>query len=571
VTTPADTRQELPTRAAHEALRAVVEGTTAATGHAFFPALVTHLASALRVRHALVGVVDDPPAFTRARTVAVAWDGRLGENFVYDLAGSPCERVLAQGETAYFPDDVADLFPEDRALAAKGIRAYLGTPLCARDGSRLGLLVVLHDRPLDLTLEPRAVLQIFAARAAAELERIRTDEAQRALEEQLQQAHKLDGLGRLAGGVAHDFNNLLTVILSHAQLAEAELPPGSPLRELVAPIREAAERASGLTRQLLAFARKQVVKPRVLDVNEVIADVARLLRRLLGESVAVELRPGEAIWPVRADPGQLEQVLVNLAVNARDAMGGKGVVTIATARTVLGAPEARALGVEPGDWVLLSVQDEGAGMDEPTLRRAFEPFFSTKGERGTGLGLATCHGIVQQAGGRIWAESAVGHGSTFHVLLPHHAAVESLTPGPAPRPAAAPSRRGPATVLVVEDEDAVRWTAVLALRRAGHRVLDAPDGPAALAIARTHEGPIDLLLTDVVMPGMNGREVAEQVRRLRPGVQVLFVSGYAEDDLLRRDAADRGVPVLQKPYTPDELGVWVSELLDASPSGAMIG
>ena len=673
-------------RPALDALGAIVAGTGFATGDAFFTALMQSLVQALGVRHALIGVADDPPAFTRARTLAATWDGEPAPNFVYELSGSPCEQVLAVGETVYHASGVAQAFPRDVALARRGIESYLGTPLWGRGGEKLGLLVVMDDGPLDASLEPTTILEIFARRAAAELERIRAEEAlraerdfskavletsaaalmvvspdrrivyaneamartldvprerlvgvdshasswnvtapdggpfpehhsidhvfrtggsisgapgvirrpgreprivtfnaaplrdaegriagtvlavedvteRRAIEEQLAHAHRTEAIGRLAGGVAHDFNNLLTVILSHAQLAEAEAA-GSAVRDLVAPIREAAQRAASLTRQLLAFARKQVVEPRVLDLNVVVQDLGRLLQRLLGETVVLGVRLARDPWPVRADPGHIEQVLVNLAVNARDAMPGGGRLAIETANEALGPDAARVRGLPTGDYVRISVTDTGSGMDEETRRRAFEPFFSTKGDRGTGLGLATCLGIVRQAGGEICVESAPGAGATFHVLLPRHAAEPRRGPGPAPTPR--PRAAGPATILVVEDDEAVRGTAVRALRRAGYGVLQAATGPEALRVASEHPGDIDLLLSDVVLPGMNGRELAERLASARPCVRVLFVSGYAGEEPGRTADAE---PVRTKPYTPDDLVAWVEQALAARRAG----
>jgi two-component system cell cycle sensor histidine kinase/response regulator CckA len=388
----------------------------------------------------------------------------------------------------------------------------------------------------------------------------------RAMEERLAQAQKMEAIGRLAGGVAHDFNNLLTVILSNAQLAAAEAPPGSPLHDLLGPIRDAAQRAAGLTRQLLAFAKRQVVSPRVVDLNALVRDLGRLLQRLLGERVVVAARLSPDLEPIRVDPGQIEQVLVNLAVNARDAMPDGGRLSIQTANVVVGSDEAAARGLAPGAYVRLSVSDTGRGMDRETARRAFEPFFTTKGDRGTGLGLATSLGAVQQAGGQIAVDSAPGAGATFHVFLPRHAGPARARTTPQPGPAS--GGHAAATVLVVEDDEAVRATAVRALRRAGYGILAAATGAEALRVAADHAGAIDLLLTDVVLPGMNGREVAERLAALRPEMRILFVSGYAEDDALRRDAAAGTAPVRTKPYTPADLEAWVAEALE-SPAPAL--
>jgi signal transduction histidine kinase/CheY-like chemotaxis protein len=544
-----------PGHRALSALRAVVEGTSVATGEAFFPALVEHLASALGAKHALVAVVDAPGARS-VRTLAAIWDGRPAPNFTYALDGTPCEVALARGEAVFVNGCAAATFPRDAALREHAIEAYVGASIFSRTGEKLGMVVVLHDATLDPALEPEAIVQIFAGRAGAELERLRAEDSVRAMAEQLAHAQKMEGIGRLAGGVAHDFNNLLTVILSHAHLAEAELREGDPLRELVAPIREAAQRASTLTRQLLAFARRQVVQPRALDLDGVVRDMSGLLQRVLGESIAVRTELAGDLWPVRIDPGQLEQVLVNLAVNARDAMPGGGQLTLTSANDRVSAEHAARRGVAPGDWVRLSVADTGHGMDAATRRRVFEPFFTTKGERGTGLGLATCHGIVQQAGGRIWVESATDAGAVFHLLLPRHAG-DAVKDPILPTRTASLSR---ATVLVLEDEEMVRATAVRSLRRVGYHVLAAANGADALQLAG-EAGPVDLLFTDVVLPGMGGREVAARLAARQPGVRVLFATGYAEDDALLAAAAEGTAAVLHKPYTPDALALRVSDVL----------
>jgi signal transduction histidine kinase/ActR/RegA family two-component response regulator len=539
---------------AHSALRAVVEGTSVATGEAFFPALAEHLASALGARHALVGAVEESNPGV-IRTLAVVWNGRPAPNFTYVLEGTPCDTALAR-ETVFVNGGAAAAFPRDVALREHGIEAYVGASIHDREGKKLGMVAVLNDAPLDPALAPEAILHIFADRAGAELQRIRADEAVRAMGEQLAHAQKMEGIGRLAGGVAHDFNNLLTVILSHAHLAEAELREGDPLRELVAPIREAAQRASTLTRQLLAFARRQVIQPRVVDLGVVVRDMSGLLQRVLGETIAVRSELADGLWPVRIDVGQLEQVLVNLAVNARDAMPGGGRLTIGAVNEPVAADGAARHGVASGDWVRLSVADTGHGMDAETLRRAFEPFFTTKGERGTGLGLATCHGIVQQAGGRIRVESAPGAGATFHLLLPRHTGAATAEP-------ARPVRTLPlsrATVLVLEDEDSVRATAVRSLQRVGYRVLAAANGAEALRIA-DEAGRIDLLFTDVVLPGMGGREVAERLVAQQPGLRVLFATGYVDDETLLAAAVEGAATVLHKPYTPDALALRVSDVL----------
>jgi signal transduction histidine kinase len=533
-----------------EALRAAVEGTVRTSGEDFFPALCRALCRALDVPHAMVGELTLDGR--RAAIRAVCWNGEIGEPFSYALAGTPCEQVLGPGESVFVPSGVAAAFPNDAALAVRGIDAYLGAPLLDHEGRKVGLLVVMSDRAIDPSRAPRALLEIFAARAASELERLR-------LEEQLMRSQRLEGMGRLAAGVAHDFNNLLTVILSNAEFAYAELPDDSPVRGLIAPIHDASHRATRLTRQLLAFSRRQPSAPQVIDLRVEVAAVLRLLEQLLGEQVALESRLDE-VWSVRIDPGQLEQVLVNLAVNARDAMPSGGVIVVRTSRESIDPARAGELGIAPGDWVRLTVSDDGVGMDEESRAHCFEPFFSTKGERGTGLGLATCHGIVRQAGGVIWVDSAPGQGTRVHLLLPRNAGAPHAARRRAPAAEPAKTGRGE-TVLVAEDDPTVQAVARRALEQAGYRVLVASSGLEALRVAKREPGAIHALVTDLAMPGMNGPELSALARVICPGLRVLFASGFADEETLA-GLEQMGDPLLMKPYSPGELLERVRELLD---------
>jgi two-component system, cell cycle sensor histidine kinase and response regulator CckA len=380
---------------------------------------------------------------------------------------------------------------------------------------------------------------------------VRDISEQRALEDQLRQAHKLEAVGKLAGGVAHDFNNLLTVITGNCELALVGLDDQS-VRDSVGEIRRAADRAVALTQQLLAFSRKQVLQPRVLNLNGVVADVESLLRRLISEDIVLthELDPSAA--PVRADRNQLEQVLLNLAVNARDAMSEGGRLTIQTANTALAAEAARALGVSPGRYVELSVSDTGHGMDAETRKRVFEPFFTTKEQgKGTGLGLATAYGIVAQSGGAMSVESTPGSGSTFTVYLPSSDHAPSEEPTVVGRPAEPAPVKG--TVLLVEDEEIVRKLTRKMLQLSGLSVLEASDPHEAVSICAAHEGVIDVLLTDVVMPNMSGYALAERVRLIRPQIDVVFTSGYSEDVVASRGMLEPGMTFLPKPFTSEKL------------------
>ena len=383
----------------------------------------------------------------------------------------------------------------------------------------------------------------------------------RLLEEQLRQAQKLEAIGRLAGGVAHDFNNLLTVIGGRSHIMGWRLPPDHPLRHDIEIIEKTAERAAGLTRQLLAFSRKQVLAPRVLDINEVLGGMDRMLQRLIGEDVELVTLLGSDLGRIKVDPSQIEQVVLNLAVNARDAMPEGGRLTIETRSVDLGGDYVQNhAGVEPGPYVMLAVSDTGHGMDAAVQAQLFVPFFTTKEPgKGTGLGLATVYGIVTQSGGHIWVHSEVGQGSTFNIYLPRlNDPVDAIIGAPAL--AAAP--RGVETILLVEDDDAVRDLARETLESSGYRVLEAAHPEAALRIAETYAGSIDLLLTDVVMPGMSGRVLADRLLPLRSGIKLLFMSGYTADAIVHHGVLDAGTAFLQKPFTPGALARRVREVLD---------
>jgi len=384
---------------------------------------------------------------------------------------------------------------------------------------------------------------------------------QKLLEDQLRHAQKMEAVGRLAGGVAHDFNNLLSVILSYADIALESLPPGHPLRDDIAEVARAGRRATELTRQLLAFSRRQVLQPKVVDLNESLAGMQKMLARVLGEDIEMRVDAGEALWKVKVDPGQLEQVVMNLVVNARDAMPDGGTLTIETRNVEF--DEASAClhpGTRPGPHVSLAVSDDGVGMDEATKARVFEPFFTTKDPgRGTGLGLSTVFGIVQQSGGSIVVDSAPGEGTTFEICFPR---CEERSSRPSAPPPSTRARVGKETILLTEDDEQLRDLVGAILRRKGYEVLAAATPADALRLSEQHAGPIHLLLTDVVMPGMNGRQLAERVRTARPDTRVLFVSGYAGGAAVHQGLLCEGTAFLPKPITPEAILREVRALLD---------
>ena len=378
------------------------------------------------------------------------------------------------------------------------------------------------------------------------------------LEAQLRQAQKMEAIGRLAGGVAHDFNNLLTVILGYAELIRAQIAPGDALLLRVQGIHDAAERAASLTRQLLAFSRKQVLVPQVLNLNVVLARAEKMLRRVIGEDIDMRVVPAQDLGRIKADPGQIEQVIMNLVVNSRDAMPGGGSLTLETANVELDESyAAQHSDVKPGRYTKLTITDTGVGMDAHTVSRIFEPFFTTK-EAGTGLGLATVHGIVRQSGGSIEVYSEPSHGTTFKVYLPR-----------VDEPAAATgnvkssrSLKGAEVVLLAEDDEAVRTVTSEVLRSAGYTVLESRNGSEALSVSAHHEGPLHLLITDMVMPRSSGTELAKAMSNLRPGIKVLFVSGYSEEAIVHQGDLLPTARFLQKPFVPDRLLEMVRELLE---------
>jgi PAS domain S-box-containing protein len=383
------------------------------------------------------------------------------------------------------------------------------------------------------------------------------------LTRQLHQAQRLEAVGRLAGGIAHDFNNILTVISGNADLALADLERDDPTSQMFQEIADASRRAASLTRQLLAFSRKQILQPRVLDLNELVRGTEKMLRRLIGEDVKISIRLQPDLGSVMADPGQMEQIVMNLAVNARDAMPRGGELLFETENTEIHETHAGIGGVQihSGRYVKLTVTDTGEGMDEETVSRIFEPFFTTKEKgRGTGLGLATVYGIVKQSGGYIWVESELGKGTSFEITFPQ----VDLRPERVEKDAPfAPTRRGE-TILLVEDEENVLKLARSILERAGYKIVAARNGAEALRVVEDYREPLHLLLTDVVMPGMSGRALADAAQSLRDGLRVLFTSGYTDDAIVHHGVLDAGAHLLEKPYSRQSLLDSVRQVLDGN-------
>jgi len=380
------------------------------------------------------------------------------------------------------------------------------------------------------------------------------------LEKQMRQTQKMEAVGQLTGGIAHDFNNLLGVIIGYSEILEERLPAGDPLHKECLQIKKAGQSAASLTRQLLAFSRQQVLESKILDLNSIVRNVEKMLRRLIGEHIDLRTNLDPALGCVKADQGQIEQVIINLAVNARDAMGQGGKLVIETANVVLDEDYARRhQPQQPGPYILLSVADTGAGMDAETQSHIFEPFFTTKEVgQGTGLGLSTVYGVVRQSGGHIWVYSEPGQGTTFKIYLPRAGQMAGLQQ---PLPAPADALRGTETVLLVEDEEALRGLARSLLEASGYTVLEAGLPEAAFEIAKQHSGPIHLMLSDMVMPGMNGRSLAAKLAAVRPEMKVVFMSGYS--GFTHAALADSKIALLAKPFTRETLLRKLRETLDS--------
>ena len=472
----------------------------------------------------------------------------LGYTFE-EMIGQPVWKFIVEGETArqQILAKLAGTMPPFRGFE----RTYR-----RKDGTTFPALIedrLLRDANGRIT-GIRCTIQDIT-------ERKRAEEEMAALQDQLRQSQKMEAIGRLAGGIAHDFNNFLTVIKGYSQLSLLELKEDSPLKGNIEEINRATDQSADLIRQLLAFSRRQVMEMRVLDLNILLQNLDKMLRRVIGEDIELVTLLAEDLGRVRTDPGQIEQVILNLAVNARDAMPSGGKLTIETANVELDETYARRhVAVTPGRYVMLAVSDTGVGMTPEVRDRVFEPFFTTKEEgKGTGLGLSTVYGIVKQSEGNIWIYSEPGHGTTFKIYLPQ---VEELLEEVKEKVVGEELPRGSETVLVVEDEQEVRKLAVRVLKRQGYKVLEASQGDDALRLCEEHNRPIQLMVTDVVMPGMDGRELTNRLMLLHPEIRVLYMSGYTGNTIVHHGVLERGINYIQKPFTVDALAGKVREVLD---------
>jgi two-component system, cell cycle sensor histidine kinase and response regulator CckA len=468
-----------------------------------------------------------------------------------NFIGYDRQELLGKSDYAFFPENEADIFWEkDETVLVSG-------------EENINEEYITDAKEVVHAIITKKTLYVNEKNEKFIVGIIRDVTEQRKLEEQLRQAVKMEAIGTLAGGVAHDFNNLMTAVLGYSDLALQRAEKTNPLIKDIEQIRKAGQRAALLTDQLLAFSRKQLVRPSILDLNEIVIETEKMLKRLIGEDIDLISVQAANLARVMADPGLIGQVVMNLAINARDAMPQGGKLTIETANVYLGDDYIKQhLDVEPGHYVLLAVSDTGCGMDEATLSHIFEPFFTTKSKgKGTGLGLAVVYGIVKQSGGHIWVYSELGHGATFKVYLPTAKQDTGLF-----AMETRPNQLvigGSETILLVEDDETVRNLAGVILRGYGYTVLEAHDGYQALEMCSRHEGRVHILVTDIVMPGMNGRELAQKMESMCAVIKVLYISGYTDNAIVHHGVLDAGTAFLQKPFTPEALARKIREVMDS--------
>lgn len=544
------TEQELNQR--QEALQSIYESviTQHSSFNDFCDRLVANLSKVLNVSHVTVEHLKG----NRIKAVSMSADGRVIRDREMSLSGSPCERVYEEKAVWQYSGSLKKLYRQDVFFQEHDLHAYLGIPIKDSVGDVIGILNVMDRQERTFGENEIHLLEILARYISNEIERNTT-------EVQLRQSQKLEAVGQLAGGVAHDFNNMMTVVTGYCEYLLSSLNKSDSVYKSIKEIMKAGQRAASLAHQLLAFSRKQILQPEVLDINTTITNIEKLLRRLIGEDIDLVVVTDPALGRVKADPDQIDQIIMNLAVNARDAMPKGGKLTIETANAELDeAYTKKHVAVRLGPYVMLAVSDTGCGMDSETQSRIFEPFFTTKEEgKGTGLGLSTVYGIVRQSGGNIWVYSEPGHGTSFKIYLP----LVEETAGPVKKKEAPPEAlQGKETILLVEDEEMVRSLARLALVEHGYTVLEASNGVEALKIFEHHNGLIHLVLTDVVMPRMSGHDLIEHISLLGREVKVLYMSGYTDNAIQHHGILSSGTDFLQKPFTPTTLLRKIREALE---------
>jgi two-component system, cell cycle sensor histidine kinase and response regulator CckA len=517
----------------------------------FFPAAADEVARALGADLVYIGEFTRDGRLT---TVVVRRHGQHGDDFTTELESTVGGRVHATGEPERCDGDALARYPHDPGVLAVGAGDVVAVPIRGGEAT-IGVLTAAASRTMNVSDEAMALLQILCGRAGPELLRLRSERELKKREDHIRQVQQVEAIGRLAGGIAHDFNNLLMIIIGYAEILRDRDGSSSEVCELIA----AANRAGGLTRQLLAYGRRQILQKECVDLNQVVVQVKGMLAPVISPGVQFATALLPALPAVEADRGQLEQVLVNLALNARDAMPGGGTLSVTTSVERVPRPYHQ---MPAATYVCLTVTDSGVGMDDDVKAHIFEPFYTTKGGQGSGLGLSSVYGIIKQSGGFIWCDSAPGRGTTFRIYLrpaPEASAQATL----AVTRTMTPSRAG--RILVVDDEINVRRWVSRVLRAKGYEVIDVEDGAAALEVMRTSTPPPVMVIADIVMPGMNGTRLAEEIEQQWPDTRMLFVSGFASSASVRASSIVCRVPVLQKPFTPAHIADAVRDLLGADP------
>ncbi|MBF0390647.1 MAG: response regulator [Desulfamplus sp.] len=533
-----------------------------ATGEDFFESLARYLSQTLAMEYVCIDSVDKDGLM--AQTVAVYNCGKFETNVKYSLKDTPCGEVINSNAICCYPKEVRKLFPNDLALQDLMAESYFGTTLLDSKGEIIGLIAIIGYCELKESKKVESLLKIVAPRAAGELERRKIEEEHERLQSQLNHAQKLEAVGRLAGGVAHDFNNMLGVILGYTEIAIDSMTRHDQFYDEFKEIQNAAQRSVDIVRHLLAFARKQTISPKLINLNDSIEGMIKILKRLIGEDITLNWLPADDLWNVCMDPSQVDQILANLCVNARDAIEGVGNISISTDMITLNKEwcDSHQNSFIPGDYVQLTVSDDGSGIDKEDMSNIFEPFYTTKEiGKGTGLGLSTVYGILNQNHCFIDVDSQKGRGTTFTIYIPRYKEDEESLQNSCNSCIGIPAKEGFETILVVEDEPAILNMVKLLLEKLGYNVLASTLPSEAIEIVGKYDGTIDLLLTDVIMPEMTGRLLLDRINIICPNIKTLFMSGYTADIIAKQGVLDDGVHFIHKPFSINDLSAKVREAL----------
>ncbi|MBI4467824.1 MAG: PAS domain S-box protein [Acidobacteria bacterium] len=552
-------------RRAEERLSRIYDIATRCQGQELFDRAASTLAELLGMKNVIIGELQEEGRILRA--LAAYREGALEGTLCYPIKHTPCERVISERRLCVYPRFVRELFPEDSELIAQGAESYIGAPIFRSNGSVAGVVNLFDGAPKEFTETETRILQIIGQRVGDEIERLQGEAARRSLEQQLIQAVKMEAVGTLAGGIAHDFNNVLVGISGYTSLLKMQMDDDHPFYPAIMTIEQSADRAAELTKQLLGFARGGKYKVEVMNLNEVVDRVRTLISRTFDRAIRIESYQTEGMWPFEGDAGQIEQCLLNLAVNARDAMPNGGLLMIETENITLDEAYTRShLGTRPGKYVMLSVTDSGIGMDPATRSRIFEPFFTTKEKgKGTGMGLAMVYGIVNNHGGHIDVKSELGEGTSFRIYLPASEKTEQIEQQIVKD---APLPRGIETILVVDDERVIRELSQEMLERFGYTVLTAANGEEAARLFSERGDEIALVILDMIMPGMNGEKTFERLQEINGYVRVLLSSGYSANNQVQGLLLAGAKGFIQKPYEIRQLSHAVRNILDEELIGA---